>query len=87
MGRCVDCPASYDEELFERLRAWRLARSSADSVPAFVVFTDATLEAIAEHRPADRAALSQIRGVGARKLDLYGAAVLAVLTGEESSPA
>ncbi|WP_052465865.1 ATP-dependent DNA helicase UvrD2 [Mobilicoccus massiliensis] len=86
-GRCADCPPTYDADLFERLRAWRLEVATEAKVPAYAVFTDATLEAIAEHRPADRAALSQIRGVGARKLDLYGAAVLAVLTGEESSPA
>jgi DNA helicase-2/ATP-dependent DNA helicase PcrA len=43
------------------------------------VFTDATLTAIAEHRPADRAALVGIPGIGARKLDRYGAAVLALV--------
>ena len=50
-GRCADCPASYDEELFERLREWRKDRAGEESVPAFVVFTDATLQLIAEHKP------------------------------------
>ena len=59
IGRCSDCPASYDEALFERLREWRLARAADDSVPAFVVFTDATLQLIAEHRPATSAACSR----------------------------
>ena len=49
-GRCDDCPASYDEELFERLRAWRKERADEESVPAFVVFTDATLQLIAEQQ-------------------------------------
>ena len=63
-GRCADCPASYDEALFERLREWRLARASDDSVPAFVIFTDATLQLIAEHVPADERGLRAISGVG-----------------------
>ena len=47
-GRCSECPASYDEDLFERLREWRKARADEDEVPAFVVFTDATLQLIAQ---------------------------------------
>ncbi len=50
----TSCPPAYDEELYDRLRAWRLERSRADSVPAYVVLTDATLEAVATRRP-DRA--------------------------------
>jgi len=51
-------------------------------VPAYVVFTDATLTAIAERTPTDVAGLSSISGVGQRKLDLYAGQVLAVLSGE-----
>jgi DNA helicase-2/ATP-dependent DNA helicase PcrA len=47
------------------------------------VFTDATLTAIAEQRPADRAALVGIPGIGARKLDRYGEAVLALVADAE----
>ncbi|HXH80503.1 ATP-dependent DNA helicase UvrD2 [Nocardioides sp.] len=83
IGRCSDCPASYDEGLFERLREWRLARAADDSVPAFVVFTDATLQLIAEHRPSDQRGLLKISGVGASKLMKYGDDVLAVLAAEE----
>lgn len=82
IGRCQDCPPTYDEAVFERLRQWRLETSRQQNVPAFVVFTDATLTAIAEQTPASTAALSTIPGVGARKLDLYGAQVLAVLAGQ-----
>ena len=78
-GRCADCPASYDEELFERLRAWRKERADADSVPAFVVFTDATLQLIAEQRPTSSAALLRISGVGPAKLERYGDGVLEVV--------
>ncbi len=78
-GRCHDCPASYDEELFERLRAWRKARADEDEVPAFVVFTDATLQLIAEQRPTSAAALLRISGVGPAKLERYGDSLLAVV--------
>ena len=50
-------------------------------MPAYVVFTDATLQAIAETRPANLMELSSLPGIGARKLDLYGADVLATVSG------
>ncbi|MBB6629104.1 ATP-dependent DNA helicase UvrD2 [Nocardioides sp. KIGAM211] len=78
-GRCVDCPASYDEELFERLRDWRRERAAGESVPAFVVFTDATLQLIAEHRPTTEQGLLKINGIGRSKLEKYGEDVLALL--------
>jgi DNA helicase-2/ATP-dependent DNA helicase PcrA len=46
-----------------------------------VIFTDATLLAIAEQRPADRAALVSISGIGAAKLDRYGSEVLSLVSG------
>ena len=79
LGRCEDCPSGRDEELFERLREWRLARSKERSQPAFVVFTDATLTAIAEAKPRSVAELVAIPGVGQRKLDEFGAEVLALV--------
>lgn len=82
LGRCRDCPSTHDAALFERLREWRLATSKEAGVPAFVVFTDATLQAIAEQEPRDLQALAQVRGVGQHKLDTYGEAVLAVVRGE-----
>src|SRR5919107_1738810 len=68
-------------ELFERLRAWRSSAAQTASVPAYVVFTDATLQAIAETRPTNRRELSALPGIGARKLDLYGEDVLATVRG------
>lgn len=79
-GRCEDCPASYDEELFERLRDWRKERAGEESVPAFVIFTDATLQLIAEHRPTTPEAMLKISGIGRSKLDKYGDDVLALLS-------
>ncbi len=78
-GRCTDCPASYDEELFERLREWRKERAGDESVPAFVVFTDATLQLIAEHKPATAQALLKISGIGRSKVEKYGEDVLALV--------
>jgi len=81
VGRCQECPPTYDEETFEALLAWRLVVAGDAKVPAYVVFTDATLTAIAERRPASSAALARISGVGARKIERYGDDVLAVLAG------
>jgi DNA helicase II / ATP-dependent DNA helicase PcrA len=78
-GRCADCPASYDEELFEQLRSWRSGQAAEESVPAYVVFTDATLQLIAEHKPRSADALLRINGIGKAKLERYGDAVLALV--------
>ncbi|MGY1740705.1 MULTISPECIES: ATP-dependent helicase [unclassified Blastococcus] len=67
-------------ELFERLRAWRSSAAQAASVPAYVVFPDATLQAIAETRPATLRELAGLPGIGARKLELYGEDVLATVS-------
>ncbi|MFL4477756.1 ATP-dependent DNA helicase UvrD2 [Paeniglutamicibacter sp. ORCA_105] len=82
LGRCGNCPAGYDEAVFESLRAWRLQVAQANSLPAFVIFTDATLMAIAESKPDGLAGLGQVSGVGKGKLERYGEAVLAILAGD-----
>ncbi len=79
VGRCGTCPPTYDEAMFEALRQWRREEAAQAAVPAYVVFTDATLIAIAEQRPADQAALARVPGVGRVKLDKYGPAVLELL--------
>ena len=79
VGRCSNCPPTYEEATFEALRAWRLEQAREADVPAFVVFTDATLTAIAEARPSSLGELSQVAGVGKAKLDRYGEAVLELL--------
>ncbi len=67
-----------DDPLFRKLREWRLTTSKEQSVPAYVIFSDATLQAIADTRPATRGQLASVPGVGAVKLDRYGAAVLSM---------
>jgi DNA helicase-2/ATP-dependent DNA helicase PcrA len=87
LGRCVDCESPYDEELFERLRTWRSERAREQSVPAYVVFTDATLTALAELRPTTERELLAVSGVGRSKLERFGADVLAICAGEEPTGA
>ena len=65
--------------LFERLRAWRAATAREHGVPAYVVFSDATLQAIARARPRDLESLRGLSGVGDTKRDRYGPALLACL--------
>jgi DNA helicase-2/ATP-dependent DNA helicase PcrA len=79
LGRCADCPSDVDEELLARLRAWRSDQARMLKVPPYVVFTDATLVAIAEQRPSDSAGMVAISGIGAAKLDRYGSDVLALV--------
>jgi DNA helicase-2/ATP-dependent DNA helicase PcrA len=76
LGRCPACPANLDQQLYQRLQDWRSERARQQRLPAFVVFTDATLTAIAERRPADLAALVAIPGIGAAKVQRYGAEVI-----------
>jgi len=76
VGRCEGCPASYDEHLFAQLREWRVERATEEKVPAYVVFTDLTLQAIAEAKPANPMALLKISGVGPVKIEKYGDEVL-----------
>jgi len=71
--------AEEDRELFEALRAWRAGVAREQGVPAYVVFADATLRALATHRPASPADLDGITGIGAAKRERYGEAVLAVI--------
>jgi ATP-dependent DNA helicase UvrD/PcrA len=65
---------------FEALKAWRLARSKADEVPAYVVFHNSTLEEIASRRPGSLVELAAVPGVGPAKLERYGEDVLAALS-------
>ncbi|RPE75435.1 DNA helicase RecQ [Vulcaniibacterium tengchongense] len=61
---------------FDALREWRAATAREQNVPAYVIFHDSTLRAIAEHAPDDLDELARIPGIGAGKLDRYGEAVL-----------
>jgi ATP-dependent DNA helicase RecQ len=67
------------QPLFERLRAWRAEVAREQGVPAYIVFGDATLRGIALTEPATLEQLATISGVGEKKLEAYGEAVLAVV--------
>ena len=81
-GRCRSCPVAYDEAVLERLKEWRKHEASARSVPAYVVFTDATLEVVAERLPSELPGLVGVPGIGARKLEQYGPVLLALVADE-----
>lgn len=76
LRRCVDCPVDLDRALYDALREWRLDTARRQGVPAFCIFTDATLTAIAEVRPTDERTLAQVPGVGAVKLKRYAPDIL-----------
>ena len=65
--------------LFEALREWRAATAREQSVPAYIVFGDATLRAVAAARPGRLEDLEGITGIGAKKLEQYGEALLEVV--------
>lgn len=84
-GACAKCPVHYDEALFDRLKEWRRERAQSDEVPPYVVFSNATLQAIAEVKPLDEKALLGVAGVGASKLESYAADVLELVRSSEIS--
>ncbi|WP_321170657.1 ATP-dependent DNA helicase UvrD2 [Streptomyces sp. Je 1-369] len=81
--RCEDCPSDMDEGLYERLREWRSGQARELGQPAYCVFTDKTLIAIAEAVPDDEGELARIPGVGVRKYNRFGADVLAICAGQD----
>jgi ATP-dependent DNA helicase RecQ len=77
-----DLPIDYDKVLYERLRTWRLAVAREAGVPPYVVFHNTVLQRIAARRPEGLDELSAIKGIGPRKLEQYGQAILDVITGQ-----
>ncbi|MDR2926173.1 MAG: DNA helicase RecQ [Azoarcus sp.] len=75
----ADIPGGIPTTLFERLRTWRASTAQTRSVPAYVIFHDATLRDIAISRPATQDDLRQITGIGERKLEAYGAEILEIV--------
>ncbi len=69
-----------DPALEAALRSWRKQRASADGVPAYMVFADRTLLAIAARRPANLVALRRVDGIGPAKLERYGAEIIALVS-------
>ncbi|MGV1033702.1 MAG: DNA helicase RecQ [Microbacteriaceae bacterium] len=68
---------------FERLRVWRAEQAREQAVPAYIVFGDATLRALAVEQPSSVAELDGITGIGAKKREAYGQAVIDVIRGAD----
>ena len=71
-----------DTALMDKLKSWRFVEAQSQSVPAFVIFHDSTLAGIAAANPKTLDDLAQISGIGAKKLERYGEAILELLHGE-----
>ena len=78
LGRCGQHSLETDQVVIGELREWRLETAKSMGVPAYVVFTDATLLAIAQRMPASPAELIQVPGVGPMKIEQFGEDVLAI---------
>ncbi len=74
-------PATWDEALWEALRTRRTELAQAQKVPPYVIFHDATLRNMVHQRPATLEEFARLSGVGETKLNRYGEAFLAVITG------
>ena len=67
------------QRVFGELKAWRSEVARAHDLPAYVIFNNNTLKALAQERPSDADALHGIAGIGAKKLEAYGQEVLRVI--------
>ncbi len=85
-GAKVTADLSYDQELFEKLRLLRKELADAADVPPFVVFGDKTLVEMAALLPKDDTELLNINGVGANKLEKYGAEFLKAIREFQKGP-
>ncbi len=83
LGRHTDCPATFDDETLAHLKHWRKQAADEQKLPAYCVFTDATLVSIAEARPRTAAELIKIHGLGTSKATKYGEAVLEIIADAE----
>ncbi|MGQ0510113.1 MAG: DNA helicase RecQ [Betaproteobacteria bacterium] len=81
MRATVTALPGADADLLARLKAWRSGEARAQGVPPYVVFHDRTLAEIAAARPVSLDALAGIAGIGAKKLERYGPALLDLLRG------
>ncbi len=73
------------QALFEKLRWWRVETARSHNVPAYVIFHDATLREIARAMPVTLDDLRQLSGVGAKKLETYGAELIALVSGLDAA--
>ncbi|MXZ91734.1 MAG: hypothetical protein F4Z05_09715 [Chloroflexi bacterium] len=83
----INVAADYDAGLFDELRALRRKLADEQGVPAFVVFSDATLRSLASARPTKPQDMLRVSGVGPAKLERYGEEFLEVIQGYASEVA
>lgn len=74
--------SARDTGLFDLLRGWRLEEAKSRGVPPYVIFHDRTLAAIAQARPSSAETFREIQGVGEKKAERFGEAVLAIVAAE-----
>jgi ATP-dependent DNA helicase RecQ len=79
----VDDWKDVDRDLFERLRKWRRRVADARGKPAWTIFDDKSLRAIAREKPTSPAALLRVKGIGEKRLADFGAAILDLVAGRE----
>ena len=79
IGRHAGCPATYNDQTMIMLKEWRRQQAAEQNLPAFCVFTDATLVAVAESRPRNATELIKVQGLGKVKAEKYGEQVLAII--------
>ena len=79
----VDDWQGVDRDLFERLRTWRRRVADARGKPAWTIFDDKALRAIAREKPASPAALLRVKGIGEKRLADFGVAILDLVAGRE----
>jgi ATP-dependent DNA helicase RecQ len=82
-----DCSEPIDMAVVERLRTLRSVLASEQSVPAYRIFSNKTLEAIARAQPSSLDELAGVRGIGPSRLDAYGKTILTALAGDHGGPA
>jgi ATP-dependent DNA helicase RecQ len=84
-GTALVVGAHADPQVLQALKAWRTTAARAAGVPAYVIFHDTTLAAVAEARPRNRDALLALPGLGPTKADRYGDALLEVVARHAAS--
>ncbi len=75
----AEANANVDQELLAKLKTWRLQRAQTDSVPAYIIAHNTTLEAAAAAAPTTPQQLLALPGFGSRKVETYGPDILAVI--------
>ena len=79
-------PAATESDLEKALRSWRLLEARRRGVPAFRIFSDQTLRAIAQRRPAKAAELIAVPGIGANAVEKYGRQIYRICQTQRESP-